>query len=229
MARYEQMADAAVAMQEAKLALANERLMSGAAPDVRVTVRGLDEARRIMRDFSARLEKKVLRGALNKAATIGQKAAREEALKHTHRTPYWFSVADPETGKKKRIKAKISGPKPLYESIAKRSKTRSGLIRVSVGEISDLPHGWLVEHGHRMVVGGTVMRISGKQAGKTPKARSRERTGAGHVVGQVPPHPWISVAFDRTSAQMMSVFEAEVLARSRIEAASMAQSGGPAA
>ena len=183
-----------------------------------------------MRDFSARLEKKVLRGALNKAATIGQKAAKDEARKHAHTEGDYTTLWNQYTGREERVKYdKSVRHQHLYEMIRRHMKSSHGVIRCSVGDFGDMPHGWLLEHGHRMVVGGTVMRISGKQAGKTPKARSRERTGPAASWARsrrIPGSPWPSIA---PRAQMMSVFEAEVLARSRIEAASMAKSGGPAA
>jgi hypothetical protein len=205
------------------------------AGPVTVRISGLEAARQIMRDFPAKLEKKVLRAALNKAAAIGQKAAREEAKKRSDSKGTYTTIFNPTTGKIERIKYhKSVREKHLYESIGRRSKTlsASGMIRVSVGEISNMPHGWLVEYGHRMVVGGTVARISGKQAGKAPKAKRQGMTGKGRVVGQVEPHPWISIAFERSSAQMMSVFETEVVSRGEAEAAKMVSSaaaGGSAA
>ena len=152
-----------------------------------------------MRDFSARLEKKVLRGALNKAATIGQKAAKDEARKHAHTEGDYTTLWNQYTGREERVKYdKSVRHQHLYEMIRRHMKSSHGVIRCSVGDFGDMPHGWLVEHGHRMVVGGTVMRISGKQAGKTPKARSRERTGAGRIVWArsrpIPGSPWPSIA-----------------------------------
>ena len=36
---------------------------------------------------------------------------------------------------------------------------------------------WLVEHGHRMVVGGTVVRITGKQKGRAPYVWKKDADG----------------------------------------------------
>ena len=186
-------------------------------PVVTVKIHGLEEAQAILRDFPAKLERKVLRQALNGAAAIGQAAAKDEARKHAHTEGDYTTLWNQYTGREERVKYdKSVRHQHLYGMIRRHMKSSHGVIRCSVGDFGDMPHGWLLEHGHRMVVGGTVMRISGKQAGKTPKARSRERTGAGRVLDQVvPPHPWISVAFDRSAGPMMSFFETELLARAK--------------
>ncbi len=62
--------------------------------------------------------------------------------------------------------------------------------------------GWLVDKGHRMVTGGTVARISGRQMGKAPGARSVGLTGAGRVVGFVKPHPIALPAFEQALGPM---------------------------
>jgi hypothetical protein len=190
------------------------------AGPVTVKISGLEEARYLMRDFPARLERKVLRGALNKAAVPGIAAARYEARKHSEARSRPYPHLDETIGKRG------------------RTKTSAGTITVSVMEVEGIAHGWFVEHGHRMVVGGTVMRLNGRAAGIEAKSRyycwvqylgtqSRYRKlrkagtmqrkafgqrGHGTITGQVPPHPWISIAFDRSSAEMTAIFERQTLA-----------------
>lgn len=89
-------------------------------------------------------------------------------------------------------------------------------------------HRHLVEHGHRLVHGGSVKKKStaydkpesklgrkrskGYRGGTTPKALKSSRTGAGTVTAFVNPKPFIKPTYDDTQAQARSVIISGMLA-----------------
>lgn len=67
-------------------------------------------------------------------------------------------------------------------------------------------HGHLVEHGHRLVRGGSTARV-GRWASKAiPAAKLAERTGAGAVAGHVSPRPFLAPAAAKTQAYAQRQF-----------------------
>lgn len=70
-------------------------------------------------------------------------------------------------------------------------------------------HGHLVEHGHRMVVGGSVKPLPGSQRVSAPTARGG-RTGKGRVVGHVQPYPFLAPAAAETAQQVEQMVIATV-------------------
>lgn len=90
-------------------------------------------------------------------------------------------------------------------------------------------HGWLVEYGHRIVVGGTVARINKarKDYGKVEPSKDPMLTGLGRDTGKrAPPHPILKPAYTQSRAQMEQVFAAEVIRRSDILARKLAKETG---
>jgi len=103
----------------------------------------------------------------------------------------------------------------LKESLAKKRKqyVRRRTCWVGVGPSGKTgQQGWLVEYGHRIVVGGTTARISGRDKGKTPKAANQANTGKGRVVGMVPPKPFLRPAFEANKAKVFSVYRRKLIA-----------------
>lgn len=97
------------------------------------------------------------------------------------------------------------------KSIGKKKKTykRTNVAWVGVGPRKGKAHyalGHLIEYGHRIVVGGTTARISGKQAGRTGSARNEARTGKGRVVGFVPAHPHLKPAMRTNKTKVISLY-----------------------
>ncbi len=78
------------------------------------------------------------------------------------------------------------------------------------------PHFYLVEMGHRMVLGGTVPRI-GLRAGSVPRAKRAGRTGKGRVVGHVPPHPFVRPAEDANKTAALAVAETTLFRETKNE------------
>jgi len=109
-------------------------------------------------------------------------------------------------------------------------KYRGGDIHVGVTgvrrgakykDISNIAH--LLEFGHRMVVGGTVERISGRRAGTTPKAKDPKRTGKGRVVGFVQPAPWFEVAAQAGMLASLECVQVELAKGLEAEARALAK------
>ena len=121
------------------------------------TVHGLDELQRLLKTLPGQLSTKVVRQALHAAAKIGVKALRDEAALHDDRGEIRVNL--------RTLKRRIAH---LSDSaVAVTRQYGNGILYTAVGfEWPTGAAGWLVEHGHRMVVGGTVARIQGK----TPKA-----------------------------------------------------------
>jgi len=149
------------------------------------------------------LARRVLKPAMQAADLIGKQAAaaaasRHESLKrHTH----------------------LSATAGAAEAV------RGGTVVAKVGYFGQAgSHGWLAEHGHRMVIGGSVARISGKRKGTAPNARAR--TGKGRVVGQVAPHPILQPAYDASKGAMEQAFANEVIYRTDQVATRLAKQTG---
>lgn len=83
--------------------------------------------------------------------------------------------------------------------------------------------GHLVEHGHRVVTGGSVARIGKYASKKTPKATKRGRTGKGQVAGFARPRPFMRPSMDSVRAAVMSSLTATITAH--IERAAAAGGG----
>ena len=159
------------------------------------TVHGLDELQRLLKTLPGQLSTKVVRQALHAAAKIGVKALRDEAALHDDRGEIRVNL--------RTLKRRIAH---LSDSaIAVTRQYGNGILYTAVGfEWPTGAAGWLVEHGHRMVVGGTVARIQGK----TPKAANETLTGAGRVLGLVKPHPIALPAFEQSRPAMEEAFQA---------------------
>lgn len=82
--------------------------------------------------------------------------------------------------------------------------------------------GHLVEHGHRIVTGGSVARIGKYATKKTPKA-ARGRTGKGRVGGMAKPFPFMRPAMESTRASVLSRLTAVLAAH--VERAAAAGGG----
>ena len=170
-------------------------------PVVTVKIHGLEEAQAILRDFPAKLERKVLRQALNGAAAIGQAAAKDEARKHAHTEGDYTTLWNQYTGREERVKYDKSvrhqhlygDDPPPHEEQPRRDPLFGGRLRRHAP--------WLAP-GARPPHGGGRQRGAHQRKGgrKSPSDPQPGAQGAGRVLGQVPPHPWISVAFDRSTA-----------------------------
>lgn len=55
-------------------------------------------------------------------------------------------------------------------------------------------HGYLVEAGHRAVLGGTLPSSKSLPVGRTRKAKNPARTGMGRIVGKASPTPFLQPA-----------------------------------
>lgn len=148
--------------------------------------------------------RKVIRQSTGKAATLLVKAARRSADKLLKTQP---------TGKFRAAIKKLT-----------RTYKADGAVLTVVGvDTKQAPHEHLILLGHRMVRGGTVVRISGKRAGKTDKAKDVSRTGKGRIVGFVPPIDVLTPAFDQTKAQAQAKLEKTIRDGVQREAAKLAK------
>jgi hypothetical protein len=223
--------------------------------------------------------RRVLKPAMQAADLVGQRAAQAEAQRH----------------RSKRNRPHLDTTAGAAEAV--RGQTVVG----KVGYFGDAgSHGWLAEHGHRIVLGGSVARINPNrrdygQAGRElapgssfkvyhanqSRYRGRERAletyleaatgmghfratsrllsdidaanrggqesellrgaletggvyqtrnrrtgGHGHVAGQVPPHPILAPAYEKSKGAMEQVFASEVIYRAEQTAQRLAKQTG---
>jgi len=158
------------------------------------TVHGLDELKQFFKLLPFRLSSTIIRQALRDAAKIGVAALKDEAGQHEIHL---------------NMRTLKSRAEHLSDSAVAvtRHYGGNGIEYTAIGfQWPKGAAGWLVEHGHRMVTGGTVARLSGK----TPHAKSETLTGAGRVVGFVKPHPIALPAFEKCRPAMEEAFQATV-------------------
>jgi len=172
-------------------------------------VHGLKELESLLSHLPGRLGTTVIAKALADAAKLGKAALKDEAAKHDDRGEIRVNL--------RTLKARV---RHLSDSAITVHRAYANNVQfVTVGFAwPDGAAGWLVEHGHRMVTGGTIARSSGK----TPKSK-RGMTGRGTVVGQVPPHPIAAPAFDSVVGQMKEAFTSGVAARAEQECLDLAR------
>jgi len=133
--------------------------MSGTA----VKIEGLDETIRTLKALGARIERKILRQSLGKAATTFKKVAKKGAREI-------LAAAQMRGYKRKQ-------GQHLFQTVTSRVKsyTKNGVVYCAAGPGKDLaPHAYLVEAGHRIVRGGTNSK-SGKTPGLTAAGRRHIR------------------------------------------------------
>ena len=82
--------------------------------------------------------------------------------------------------------------------------------------------GHLIESGHRIVVGGTTARTSGRQAGQAAASRRTGQRGGGRVVGFVPGRAFMRLAFQQQQGPAMTRVRAEMAKGLQREAAKLA-------
>lgn len=173
-------------------------------PRETVDILGLEETLAALKTLGAQVEREATKPAIQAGANVVTVVARAEAKKHS-----------PGAAERK-ITRKMTDPH-LFEKVAFRLRTyqKGNVVFAAVGEeAKGAQHAHLVEFGHRMVVGGSVARITGKQKGYAPPTKNKALRGAGRVVGQVPPHPWLRPVFEarkrRALDAITNVFRWEV-------------------
>ncbi len=172
-------------------------------PDVLTTrISGLAEAEKLLAGLPDKLASTCVRKAMLDAAKIGKAALKAEAEKHD-------AGGHIRITKSGRQRLRHLSDTAIYTT----RRFANGVQYSAVGFAwPEGAQGWLVDKGHRMVTGGTVARISGRQMGKAPGARSVGLTGAGRVVGFVKPHPIALPAFEQALGPMQDAFRAKVAA-----------------
>lgn len=176
--------------------------------DFSMTIR-LDGDAEMMRRLAAlpdKAQRKVLRPAVVSTMRILTKAAKTELSAQLAGRV----VAYKRTGALlASIGQQVFTAKTADKSIIGRVGTRGSKGRgVKTAILAGGYHGWLVEHGHRLVRGGSVVKIGIGRG--IPKAVKAERRGRGKVVGQVPPHPFLKPAFAGALSSMQTTMRARV-------------------
>lgn len=149
------------------------------ADTISVSIEGLAEIEAELSRLSIELRGSVLKKAMRKAANRGKAEAGLAAPKGT-------GGGDPDLPE-------------LSKSVATKHIERDDVQIAIVGTIPEAQQAYLVEFGHRMVLGGTVP--SGKPE-RTRTAADPEDTGKGRVVGEVAPHPWFRPAQEAAEPQI---------------------------
>ena len=149
---------------------------------VRMKVEGGDKiARRLQM-----LAEEVAREHMRECALVGAEPIRAQAA---------------ENAEAHRITGTLAGD--IQKEAKKQTKSR---VDIHVGPGKQAWYGRLVEFGHAIVAGGTlVTKLSGRVI----------RIG-GKKVGDVPPHPFMRPAFDSKTDEAYDAFEAELKRRLRL-------------
>jgi hypothetical protein len=172
------------------------------------TVAGLTELETLLKNFPGKLGTTVVRRALADAAKLGKDALKAEALKHDGRGAIRVNM--------RTLKSRVRHLSDEALSVARHYANGQEYIAVGF-QWPEGAAGWIVEHGHRMVTGGTVVRIRGAQGGQSPKAKRPGLTGAGRVIGFVQPHPIAAPAFEEVRPAMEQVFTDRVVREAESE------------
>lgn len=149
-----------------------------------IEITGLNEMRERLRLLAQNLRRDYIVKAVKAAAQVIADAMQEQAPER----------AEGPSGD-------ALPPGAMREDIKVRERVdKDGFATARIGPGKDTAHvaRW-VEYGHRQVAGG-VNRVLA--SGKT--------RGAGHEIGQVPPHPFLRPAFERSEAKAIERFK-EVL------------------
>lgn len=105
--------------------------------------------------------------------------------------------------------SKRAGRKRLRDTMGVRTKIYSA-SKVLAGVVGPQypagAHGHLVEHGHRVVTGGSTRRVGRWNKRGLPNAGVR--TGKGTVIGYATPKPFLSPAVENNRSTVNSIFVA---------------------
>ena len=165
--------------------------VGGVRPGIKTTISGDNEAIRALQELPDKIAMRVMRFALKKSQAPGISAAKSAASAIKTNRTIGVHLADTVISKVRTYR---------------KNETIYGMIGFTGGA------SWLVEHGHRLVKGGTVARINKLRTdyNRAPYAKDRANTGAGSVIGQVPPHPYMAPAMQRVTGQMQEIFISEL-------------------
>jgi len=163
---------------------------SPAAPMLDVTIAGIDELNEAFRQMPENIVQKIVRRAVKETAPIFEWGVKRNARKHR------------DTG-------------DMEKSITTVIKTylSNNYVYAAIGPGGSDPHAHLVEHGHRIVRGGTAKRSSGHKTGMD----RRGKRGMGATTGFVPPHPFVRPAEDAHKAVVERLLELKLLQGTQAE------------
>lgn len=147
---------------------------------VQVSVEGAKAIDDQLAQLPILLRGRVLQRAVTRVTRVGRDAARRQ-------TPVASGVL------RKAVAAKVVEKREVVIGIVGTGRTVS--------------QAYLVEYGHRMVMGGTIP--SGRN-NRVRAAKDPARTGQGRVVGEVAPQPWFRPAFDATAPQIERILLEEL-------------------
>ena len=150
-----------------------------------VKITGVKELERRLRLLPTRVAKRVVRRAVVKATTIFEDAIHTNAAVAKDTGEFQASA-------NKRIRS--YGGEVVVGVAGFRVFTLTGRGNKTYPSNID----YLLEFGHRVVVGGTTERQSGRSKKSThaPKSKAKGRTGEGRVVGFVEPLSIVRKAYD---------------------------------
>jgi HK97 gp10 family phage protein len=166
-------------------------------------LQGEREVRKLLKELGPRIERKVTRGAMKKAARPIVMAAKRNA----------------------RAKLKSKRGHQLAKSIGSRQKTYTaqGVVYTAIGpRFSQGAHGHLIEFGHRVAAHGTgTLRRVHKPGGRPqqdPISKVTGQRGTGAVKGFVAAIPFLRPAYEAHKQEVLTIAIREHRARIEREA-----------
>lgn len=164
-----------------------------------VKITGVKEMERNLRLLPVRVAKRVLRRAVVKATTIFEDAIQTNAAVAKDTGEFQASAGKRIRSYRGEVVVGVAGFR-VFDLTGRGNKTYPSNID------------YLLEFGHRVVVGGTAERQSGRSKKSThaPKSKSKGRTGEGRVVGKTEPLSIVRKAFDSRKSIVLTTLTREI-------------------
>jgi hypothetical protein len=176
---------------------------------------GERELKKLLKELGPRIERKVTRGAMVKAARPIIRGARQNLKRMSTAREEAARVAFVEAGMKKGAARKAGRKRrhrgDLARSIGYRQKsyTAQGVVFVAAGpKWPQGAHGHLVEFGHRIARGGSLSR----------RGRRTTKKATGRAIGFVPAYPFMRPAYEMHKREALTLAIQEHRARVEREA-----------
>jgi len=105
----------------------------------------------------------------------------------------------------------------LKKSIKVKMRSKPGFTTGRIGtDPRVFPQAFLVEFGHKLVLGGTI-----SSGGRVRPAKNNDRTGKGRVIGQVGPNPFGRKTYAQVKGPVIESARQEILKAIELEAAKL--------
>lgn len=179
-----------------------------------VKITGVKELERNLRLLPERVAKRVVRRAVVEATSIFESAIHTNASAAVDTGEFKASAGKRVRSYRGEVVVGLAGFR-VFDLTGRGNKTYP----------SNIDH--LLEFGHRIVVGGTTERQSGRSKKSThaPKSKAKGRIGEGRVVGKTKPLGIVRKAYDARRSIALSTLTTGIATGIEKEAAKLGATG----